>query len=80
MDYSKSTIIIADDCICTMKKIAAYNKALEKEKEIKMIEAKLTKEFWVLEKIQRKAAKLQCHEEAKARCAFAKKWSIKVII
>jgi hypothetical protein len=63
-----------------MKEMAPHNKALEKEKEMKRIEAKLTKEWWTLEKIQREAAKLQCHEEAKARCAFAKKWSVKVII
>jgi hypothetical protein len=44
VDYSKSIIIIADDCICTMKEMAPHNKALEKEKEMKRIEAKLTKE------------------------------------
>ena len=69
----------SNDYIKAMEEKSARKEAVEKDKDLKRKEAELTKERQAEEKVQKEAAKLRRLQEARAKRAFADKWSAKVV-
>ena len=75
--YTKSIIMTGDDYIKAIEEKFARKELIEKEKELRKREVEVSKGRKAKEKIQKEATKLQRLVDARARRAFAEKWSAK---
>jgi hypothetical protein len=68
-----------DDYIKAMEEKSTRKESIEKDKELRKRKAEVSKSRRAEEKTQKEAAKLQRLADARARRAFAEKWSAKGI-